>query len=176
MKTFWTLLLVAVITQSAFSQKVKIGFDKSMDFTQYHTYSWPKPADAPEMTLRRLLVIGEIDHVLQSKGLTRVDDGGNLILSGTGGFGGEMGGGSADAILPSHSYSTFTSMWTGDAAAPASAILHGSLMLQMVERSSDKLVWQGTVTQKIDMDNKQKTIERIKAAIVKLVQQYPPKK
>ena len=171
-------LLIALFIPSAFGQKIKVGFDKGTDFSKYHTFSWPRAEHAPEMTLRRMLVMGEIEHALNSKGLVRVEEGGDVIVSGFGGFGGEMGGGSAEPIVPAYSTiaSTSSSMWTGQPAAAASAVLSSSLVLQMVEHSTGKLVWQGTVTQKIDMDNKAKTIERIKAAIVKLVERYPPKK
>jgi hypothetical protein len=178
MKVISFALLFALIIPSAFGQKVKVGFDKSADFSKYHTFSWSKAEHAPEMTLRRMLIMGEIEHALNSKGLLRVEEGGDVTVSGFGEFAGQMGGGSADPIVPAYSTisSTSSSMWTGQPAAAASAVLSSSLILQMVDRSADKLVWQGTVTQKIDMDNKSKTIERLKGAIVKLVDRYPPRK
>src|SRR3954453_8357872 len=96
-------LLFALFLPMAFGQKIKVGFDKDTDFSRYHTFSWPKAEHAPEMTLRRMLVMGEIEHVLKSKGLVRVEEGGDLTISGFGGFGGQMGGGSAEPIVPAYS-------------------------------------------------------------------------
>ena len=179
MKILWATLFVALITLTAFGQKVETGFDKSADFSQYHTFSWPRAEDAPEMTMRRLLVMGEIEDRLKSKGLARVEEGGDLILSGSGGFGGETGGaGMTAAVLPTYSTPTYTTstMWTGATPTTGATVLHGTLVLQMAERTTGKVVWQGAVTQKVDMDNKAKTIERIKGAIAKLIEKYPPKK
>lgn len=170
-------LFLVLMSPFAVAQKTKVGFDKSVDFSRYHTYSWPN-ADSPDMTLRRAAVIGEIDDALKSKGLTRIDKDGDLILSGFGGFGGQQAGPPQDVTLPTFSSMTYPmdTMWTGAPMATGSAVISGSLVLQMADRTTGKLVWQGSVTQKIDMDNKPKSIEKIKAAIKKLVDQYPPKK
>ena len=49
-------------------------------------------------------------------------------------------------------------------------------MLTLVDRVSNKVVWTGTVTEKLDIENKQKSLERIDKAVVKLLKQFPPKK
>lgn len=52
----------------------------------------------------------------------------------------------------------------------------GTLMLTLVDRVSNKVVWTGTVTEKLDNQNKQKSLERIDKAVVKLLKQFPPHK
>src|SRR5690242_1649849 len=135
MKFISVALFIVLIVQSGFSQKIKVGFDKGTDFSKYHSFSWPPAEHSPEMTMRRLLIMGEIEHALNSKGLVRVEQGGDVIVSGFGGFGGEMGGGSANPIVPAYStIASTSSMWTGQPVAGASAVLSSSLVLQMVER------------------------------------------
>jgi len=179
MKSFLITLGVGLLLLSApvKAQKIKIGFDKSVDFSKFHTYSWPN-ADSPDMTLRKAAVIGEIDDGLKSKGLNRVDKDGDLILSGFGGFGGQVAGAPQEPILPTPSslYYPTATVWAGEPMASGTTVVSGTLVLQMADRSTGKLVWQGSVTQKIDMDNKNKSIEKVKAAIHKLVDRYPPKK
>ncbi len=179
MKYFWAVLLVFLTGCSAFAQKINVGFDKSADFGKYRTFSWPKAEESPEMTVRRLMVMGEIEDNLKSKGLVRVEEGGDLILSGFGVFGGESAGEAMTApILPTFSTPiyTSTSMWEGASYSPGSTVIRGTFVLQMAERATGKVVWQGAVKQKVDMDNKAKSIERIKTAIAKLLEKYPPKR
>lgn len=179
MRSFLVPLGCALVLLSApvSAQKIKVGFDKSVDFTKFHTYSWPN-ANSPDMTLRKAAVIGEIDDELKSKGLNRVDKDGDLLLSGFGGFGGEVAGAATEPMLPTPSslYYPMATVWVGAPMASGSTVVSGTLVLQMADRSTGKLVWQGSVNQKIDMDNKNKSIEKVKAAIHKLVDRYPPKK
>jgi hypothetical protein len=172
-------IVVALTLQATYSlaQKVKVGFDKSADFTRYHTYSWPKDAVAPGMAPRRLAVIVEIDYQLKSKGLTRVEENGDLLLNGFGSFQGGLGGGDAGVFFPSYStiYSPFMNMWTGVSSSPASLVVDGGLALQFIDRSAQRLVWQGSVSQKLDNNNRQETLKHIQKAIAKLLEKYPPK-
>jgi hypothetical protein len=52
----------------------------------------------------------------------------------------------------------------------------GTLMLNFVERGSNKVIWTGTVTQKLDMENKRKSLDLVDKAITKLLKEFPPKK
>jgi hypothetical protein len=52
----------------------------------------------------------------------------------------------------------------------------GTFVLTVVDRASNKVIWTGTVKEKLDIENKTKSLERIDKAIVKLLKQFPPKK
>jgi hypothetical protein len=173
-------IVVALTLQATYSlaQKVKVGFDKSADFTRYRTYSWPKDTVAPGMAPRRLAVIVEIDYQLKSKGLTRVEENGDLLVNGFGSFQGGLGGGDTGVIFPSYSttYNPAMNMWTGVYSAPASLVVDGGLALQFIDSSAQKLVWQGSVSQKLDTTNRQETLKHIQKAIAKLLEDFPPKK
>jgi Domain of unknown function (DUF4136) len=52
----------------------------------------------------------------------------------------------------------------------------GTLVLYFVERSTNKVIWTGTVTEKLDIENKNKSLERIGNGIAKLLKQFPPNK
>ncbi len=171
-------MLLTLLIGTAAAQKVKVGFDKSVDFSKYHSYSWAKPSETTEVTVRRAAVIGEIDDILKSKGLQLMEEGGDLLVSGSGGFGGEMGGQHGGVLAPSPSSLVFptTTMWTGVPVAAGSVVVKGTLLLQFVDRSTSSLVWQGTVSQKIETDNRPKNLELIRTAISKLLAQFPPKR
>jgi hypothetical protein len=180
MKLLRLLAIVALTLQASYAlaQKVKVGFDKSADFSRYHTYSWPKDAVAPGMAPRRLAVIVEIDYQLKAKGLTRVEENGDLLLNGFGSFEGGLGGGNSGFIFPSYStiYSPVMTMWAGSFASPSSLVIDGGLALQFIDNSAQKLVWQGAVSQKLDSGKRGENLKQIQKAITKLLEKFPPKK
>jgi len=48
-------------------------------------------------------------------------------------------------------------------------------MLNLIDRNANKVVWTGTVKQKLDMENKKKSLKLIDKAIVKLLKDFPPR-
>jgi hypothetical protein len=164
-------LIVVGITMPGFAQKTKIGYDKSADFSKYKTYTWDKP-DHPIMRPQLFRdVVGTIDQDLQAKHLTRVDANGDLTLSAAGGidFGYDL--------PPTPDMNA--QMWYGDTAAPilnAPLLAQGSLILQFVDRSQGKMVWRGTVMQKLDPEQKDKALVLAEKAVDKLLKDFPPKR
>jgi len=49
-----------------------------------------------------------------------------------------------------------------------------SLVLQFVDRRANQLIWSGTVTQKLDIEQKSKSLELVNKAIAKLLKPFPP--
>src|SRR5579862_5635199 len=80
------LLLLPGILTSAVAQKVKVGYDKSVDFSKYKTYTWAKPSMPITRPLLYEMVVGAIDNQLAKRGLQRTDQNGDLILMGSGGI------------------------------------------------------------------------------------------
>jgi hypothetical protein len=155
-----------------------VGFDKSADFSKFHSYSWATTGDSTEMTLRRAAIMGEIDDVLKRKGLQQVDRGGDLLLYGAGQIGGEIGGEHQQLVLPVPATTTYptATVWSGVPIAAGSYVISGTLVLQFVDRSTNTLVWQGAVSEKMDTGNNPKNAKRAREAISKLLDKFPPKK
>ncbi len=172
------VLLVTSLVCFASAQKVKVGYDKTVDFSKYRTYSWPKLDPSVQPTLRQLLVMSAIDERLQKAGLTKIAEDGDLIVSGSGGLGGALGGDHFTVAAPSPSsyYYPGQTAWTGSYVASGSMVIEGTLMLQLVDRSNNRAVWQGTVSTKLDNSNQRKNIERVQQAVAKLLDRYPPRK
>lgn len=163
--------IVTLITASGLGQKVKTGYDKSVDFSQYKTYTWAKPDHPIERPQLFQTVVGTIDQDLQAKGLVRVSANGDLTLSAAGGidFGYNM--------PPSPNMNS--AMWYGDDAAPtllAPMVAQGTLILQFVDRANDKMVWRGTVMQKLDPEQKDQALVLAQKAIDRLLKEFPPKR
>ncbi|MDT8069096.1 MAG: DUF4136 domain-containing protein [Terriglobia bacterium] len=170
-------VLIFVLAFAAQAQKVKVGYDKSVDFSKYRTYSWVSD-NSTELTLRRAAIMAEIDYALKQRGLEVVDEGGDLLLAATGSIGGEIGGQHQDAIrpVPADFYYPTATMWSGAPAAAGNYVISGTLVLDFIDRSTKTLVWQGSVSEKMDTEKHTKNTERVRKAIAKLVERYPPKK
>ena len=170
------LLMGTLPAASAFSQKVKIGYDKSVDFSKFATYTWVEPTTRPQWPLLYKTVVSRVDDELQSKGLTRVAQNGDLKLMPAGGVDfGTVALTSQPNLGPPSINST---MWTGPSGPSMGTDLksEGTLMLTFVERSTNKEVWAGSVTQNLDLENKIKSLDLAEKAVTKLLKQFPPKK
>lgn len=183
MRTIRHLLLLTLIAlPNASAQKVKVGYDKSADFSKYHSYTWTNPETSPQRPLLYASMVGLIDQELKKKGLTRVESDGDLILIPAGGMEYGLNTGAGTPITLGYGGpppSINATMWTGS-AGPANlmaiAVPEGSLILSFVDRSVNKVVWNGTVTQKLDLHNHGKSVDLIQKSITKLLTGFPPKK
>jgi hypothetical protein len=176
----WSGLLVAALALSASAQKVKVGYDKSVDFSKYKTYTLAEPAMPPTRPVLYATVIRSIDGELSSKGLQRTDKNGDLTLQVAGGvdFGIAVSGGppltSSYGGAPPAMNAT---MWTGAGGTQGTLlppVPDASLELEFVDRSANQIVWSGTVTQSLDMERKEESLELANKAVTKLLKRFPP--
>jgi Domain of unknown function (DUF4136) len=180
-KAFQVLAAVAVFSVGSFAQKVNVGYDKSVDFSKYKTYTFPEPS-ATGRPILYMNVVSTIRSELEAKGLKSVDKDGDLTVIAKGGF---AYGSSSDAELTSNPCPNCKAPlrdpmeWTGEAAPPGAGsapLPKGVLALNFVDRATNKLVWSGTVMEKLDPEKKQKSLEKAHAAIKKLLTEFPPRK
>lgn len=176
-----TYFLLGVFSTSAFAQKVKVGYDKSVDFSKFYSYSWAEPDTVPGSPTLYQTVVARVDQQLQSKGLKRTGkDQADLILTPAGGVDFGFAHAASTPIMPTYSgppAAYNASMWTG--AGPSSAgtwVTEGTLVLTFVDRINNKTIWSGSVKQKLDVDNKTKSLELADKAVIKLLKQFPGKK
>ncbi len=161
--------MVFGLTVCGFAQKVKIGYDKSADFSKYKTYTWAKPDHPVERPQLFQAVVGTIDQDLQAKGLTRVPANGDLTLSAAGGVDFGYNNPPTATMDPV--------MWQGEFGAPvlnAPLVAQGSLILQFID--GGKMVWKGTVMQKLDPEQKNQALVLAEKAVDKLLKEFPPKR
>ncbi len=171
---------MVALTTVALAQKVEVGYDKSVDFSKYKTYTRAEPAMPPTRPILYANVMGDIDGQLGSKGYSRVDKDGDLTLIPAGGIGFAIAVSSGAPVS-----STFTgpppainaTMWTGAQGGGElmPAVPEGTLVLEFVDRAANRVVWSGTVSQKLDIENKTKSLELASKAVTKLLKQFPPK-
>ena len=180
-RQLWMSLLLIAVVYPAFGQKVEVGYDKTIDFSRYKSYSIPKPTMQPTKPLLYSTVMGAIYNELKAKHFEASDSGGDLILICTGGMDLGINAAAGTPFLPTYSgapISINATMWTG-AAGPdnlrsAPYVPEGNLMLTFVDLNSHKIVWSGTVSQKLDIEHKNDSLKRVAKAISKLLNKFPP--
>ena len=170
-----------MLTSSGVAQKVKVGYDKSTDFSKYRSYSWAKPEMPVTRPLLYETVVSTIDQELQAKGLQSTEKDGDLTLISAGGmeYGSNLPAGTP--ILPVYGGAPpdmNATMWTGgntSSAATGPIVAKGTLVLEFVDRSQNKVIWSGVVTRTFDPEQKNKGLEQAQKAIVKLLKGFPPR-
>ena len=184
MKTTLHILLSTVISLGAtvsFAQKVKVGYDKETDFSKYKTYTWAEPAMPARHPALYEAVVARVDVELQSRGLSRVPSGGDLTIRPSGGVDFGFSTEAGTPYSPTYGGPPPTldaTMWTG-ASGPSTVgtyVTEGTLVLTLVDRGSNKVVWSGSVKQKLDMQKKTKSLELADKAVIKLLKDFPGKK
>jgi Domain of unknown function (DUF4136) len=119
-------------------------------------------------------IVGWVDNEPKAKGLTRTEQDGDLVLIPAGGVEFGLNMAVTTPILPTYDPTAWIG-FAGPSNLLAPYVPEGSLALSFVDRVSNKVVWSGTVTEKLDIENKNKSWERVERAIAKLLKQFPPK-
>jgi len=181
-RDFHVLVVAVTLTiPCAFAQKVNVGYDQSIDFSRYKTYTLQEPATSPTRPLLYASVIGSIQEELHAKGLASAEKDGDLTLQTAGGFDYGL---ESNSNLLSDSCSNCqrpirdVGLWSGyipPSTSSGKPRPKGVLELTFVDRGTNKIIWSGTVEQKLDPDKKEKSLEKINQAIVRLLADFPPK-
>lgn len=172
------LSIIPLMTIACFAQKVKVGHDKATDFSKFKTYSWAEPAMPPTRPVLFEAVVARVEVELKSKGLNRVPKDGDLTLVPGGGLDYGFAAQAGTPYIPTYGGPAPTlnaTMWTGS-SGPSSAAVYvteGTLVLTFVERASNKEVWSGSVKQKLDLEQKTKSLELADKAVIKLLRRFP---
>ncbi len=181
-RTLRVLLVVLTLSVSCgFAQKVKVGYDKSVDFSKYKTYTLKLPPAPSSRPLLYASVVGSIRNGLESKGLVSMDKGGDLtvIAGGSLDYGLESGVNPlADTCANCQAPQVDVLLWAGFMPPSGSAGKpqpSGTLKLDIVDRERNKEVWSGVVVQKLDAQKPDQSLQKVGTAIEKLLSEFPPK-
>ena len=82
------LFLICLFSGGLQAQKVKVEYDKSLDFSKFKTFAWG-PIDAVARPLLAASILGAIEEELIKKGLHKAGSNPDIFLEiyGSGGFG-----------------------------------------------------------------------------------------
>jgi hypothetical protein len=165
---FFVLIAVLLfIANAAFAIDVKTDYDHHVDFSRYKTYSWAK-VDMPD-PLWNDRVKEAVDKELAAKGWTQVPSGGDVSIVAVGtthekttlrtfydGFDGWFWGGFGDATTVEEKYK------------------EGTLIIDMFDTATKKLIWRGSATDTV-AGNPHKDMSKLNKAVHKMFEHFPPK-
>jgi hypothetical protein len=162
------LLVLLAIATFAFSREVRVDYDHRADFSQYKTYSWAKVETPNSLWDDR--VKEAIDKALQAKGWTPVPGGGDVSIVAVGttnekrtlhtfydGFDGWLWGGFGDATTYEDTYQV------------------GTLIVDMFDSRTKKLIWRGSATDVLS-SKPDKNVKDLEKSVDKMFERFPPRR
>ena len=170
-RVFAGVVLAVLLSTAAFAQKINIDWDRTANFSNFHTYAW-EPSPHPAKNFWNDRIIDAIDKQLQSKGLSKVESNPDLwvVYSNTihdqkqvVGTGYNMGPGWGWGWWGGPSSVTYNTYVTKQ----------GTLVVDIADAKDKDLLWRGSATDTIS-DNSNKNINTLNKAVDKLFKNFPP--
>ena len=172
MKTLKILsLLLFFIFSSCSSIKVNSDYDKNIDFTQFKTFAFYKNGiDKVEISdLDKKRILRSIDEAMTAKGFTKNETPDLLVNI----FTKEREQVDVNRFNYGWGYGWNPYMWGGNTSV--SRYTEGTLYIDLIDAKKKELIWQGEGEGVLTKDTNKKD-EKIKEFVVKILEQYPPKK
>ena len=173
-KMLATALFCTVIAGApAMAQAVSVDYDHTINFLKYKSYTWQKIL-ATDPSVEQAITIA-VDRDLAARYLHQEGKDGDVIIAvveatqdkqeyatfydGLGGLGWQRGWGAGGFL---------------DASATLQDIPTGTLVLDMWDRKTQKLIWRGALTEPLSGSEDKKDLKMDKA-VGQLLAQFPPK-
>jgi hypothetical protein len=173
-----SLLLLCLLSLSAQAQKIKVEYDKNLDFSKFKTFSWGKH-DAVSRPTLALVIAGAIQTQLAKQGVQPVESNPDLYVQMYGSVDTDVAVSYSDLYYGMGGFPPFDQnflMWgAGPGSTTMVAVHKGQLVVDLIDASQKKLVWRGMASEKLS-DKKQKLMEQVNTAVDKMFRQYPAAK
>ena len=156
--------LALALASSAAAAEVKVDYDTHADFTRYKTWSWRAGTAAPNPVSDKR-IREDIEARLAARGVTRVDKGGHLEVV-------YHAAGDSQISVDKLGYKE-PSFQTE--ATRVRYVRSGSILLDMIDAASGKVVWRGQAQEVADPTYTD-VIRKIDQVMDKLFERYPPGK
>ena len=170
---FASVGIVLLFASASFAQQVKTDYDRGADFSQFKTYTWEKVQTQDQLWVDRIKEA--VNTALAAKGLTPVESGGDMAIVAIemtknqqtlntfydgfgGGWGWRRGGG----------FGGF-----GDATTTTDTYKVGTLVVDMFDAHTKKLVWRGSASDTLS-DKSDKNIKNLDKGVQKMFDHFSP--
>ncbi len=172
-------VLLVMACGIAQAQKIKVEFDKNVDFSAFKTYAWDPTPQATGKPVLVEAIKGAINQELAKRGLKEVAANPELYVAMYGGIDSDMAVTYSDFYYGPYGIPPFGQsfvMWGMTPGSTNTAVVHkGQLVVDLIDASRKKLAWRGMATQNLS-DQQMKLLEQVNTAVEKLFAKYPPKK
>jgi hypothetical protein len=166
--------LASLCATASFAQQVKTDSDRSVDFSQYKTYSFVKVHTQNPLWVDRIKAA--VNSALAAKGWTQVESGGNVAIAAM-----EM---TKDHRTLNTYYDSFGGGWGwrwgggfggdfGDATTTEDTYKVGTLVVDLFDANTKKLIWRGSSSDTLS-DKSDKNIKNLDKGVEKMFDRFPP--
>jgi Domain of unknown function (DUF4136) len=164
-KSAFCVMLVCMVSAVALGQQISVNYNKSQNFSQYHTYTWASDnANQIKNSILAQEAKSDIDTAMQGKGLRMVSESENpdLILTASGG------------MKQQTSYSAMGMRGFGGGMGtitPEQNVI-GTMIVDLYDAKTKSLVWRG-LAQNALSNNGSKNSQLVSKAVAKMFKQWP---
>jgi len=181
-----TLLLAvtALLCSTAMAEKIRVHYDKSLDFSKFKTYGWA-PHGAVAHPMLALDAVGAVEDELNARGLHKVAENPDLIIAFYGAVDSEVSMTSNNPIYnatggippfdPSMTSPGDSLYWDSYYGNSTVVVYPGQLVIDLIDFKTKKLAWRGFAAEAISPNNPDKLMSEVTSTIKKLFKEYPVK-
>jgi hypothetical protein len=178
------ILVISGLCATAAAEKIRVHYDKSVDFAKYKTYGWA-PVGAVAHPMLALDIVGAVDQEMAARGLTKVPSNPDLLVQMYGAVDTEVSMTSNNPIYnatggippfdPSMTSPGNSLYWDGYYGNSTVVVHPGTLIIDIIDAKAKKLIWRGVGSEAIS-NNPDKLMNEANDTISKLFKDYPVKK
>ncbi|MGO9563633.1 MAG: DUF4136 domain-containing protein [Candidatus Korobacteraceae bacterium] len=170
------LLLICILSLGMQGQKIKVEYDKNLDFSKFKTFAWGHH-DAVSRPMLALAILGAIEEELTKRGLRKVENNPDIFVQVYGSVDSDMNVVYSDPLYSGMggipSFDTGFVMWGSMPGGTTAVTVHkGQLVVDVIDASEKKLAWRGEATEKLS-NEKLKLVDQVNSAVEKMFKRYP---
>lgn len=173
------VLFMLLAVTAAQAQKIKVEFDKNVDFSKLKTYAWDPTPQATGKPVLVAAIKGAVNEELAKRGLKQVAENPDLYIAMYGSVDSDMAVTYSDLYYGPWGIPAFDQsflMWGAIPGTTNTAVVHkGQLVVDLIDAAHKKLAWRGIATEKLS-EQQMKLVEQVNTAVEKLFAKYPPGK
>lgn len=172
-------LLLGILSLGAQAQKIRVEYDKNLDYSKFKTFAWGHH-DAVSRPTLALVIASAIQEELTKRGLRRVESNPDVFIQMYGSVDSDMSVNYFDPLYSGMggipSFDSGFVMWGAmPGGTTAVTVRKGQLVVDVIDASQKKLAWRGMATDKLS-DKPEKLLQQVNTAVEKMFQQYPAAK
>jgi hypothetical protein len=171
MKSFmWMVAVSAVLMLPAVAsaQKVNVDFDPSANFAKYKTYAWTEGTPSPN-PLGDQRTHESVDQQMAAKGLTKATSNPDIVIATH-----VVAKEEKELISTGYGYGAgYYRYGGGMTTTSVQTYIQGTLVLDVYDAATKKLVWRGTASDTVS-DKAEKNTKKVNKALEKMFKEFPP--
>ena len=165
------LAWLSLLLLCACSPNIAVDYDKSTDFSLYHTYGWGKGTPAKNPDLDRQIVAA-IDEQIGRKGFTKTEGDPDLVVTYHAATHEELD--YNEASYSSGYGPAYGSPISASSADTPMRVRVGTVIVDMYDTAKKRKVWHGVGSNLVG-DDPAKTSVEIRKGAIKMFEDFPPR-